>query len=73
MEANKNVTHNYYFPKNDVGRQILNRVINQVGGSVDGISFTRDNEGKEVMNVTFSCNRMDVASVEKILRFYDLL
>lgn len=73
MEANKNVTRNYYFPKNDVGRQILNRVINQVGGSVDGISFTRDNEGKEVMNVTFSCNRMDVASVEKILKFYDLL
>ena len=73
MEANKNVTRNYYFPRNDVGRQILNRVINQVGGSVDGISFTRDNEGKEVMNVTFSCNRMDVASVEKILKFYDLL
>lgn len=73
MEANKNVTRNYYFPKNDVGRQILNRVINQVGGSVDGISFTRDNEGKEVMNVTFSCNRMDLASVEKILKFYDLL
>ena len=73
MEANKNVTRNYYFPKNEVGRQILNRVINQVGGSVDSISFTRDGEGKELMNVTFSCNKMDVGSVEKILRFYDLL
>lgn len=73
MEANKNVTRNYYFPKNDVGRQILNRVINEVGGSVDTISFTRDINGKELMNVTFSCNKMDVRSVEKILKFYDLL
>lgn len=73
MEANKNVTRNYYFPKNAVGRQILNRVIDEVGGSVDTISFARDANGKEVMNVTFSCNKMDVRSIEKILKFYDLL
>ena len=73
MEANKNVTRNYYFPRNEVGRQILNRVINEVGGSVDTISVARDKDGKELMNVTFSCNKMDVRSIEKILRFYDLL
>lgn len=72
-KENINVTRNYYFPKGQFGRRILNHIVEKVGGSVDNISFVRTDEGKEYMNVTFSCNRRDVGSIEKILRLYDIL
>ncbi len=69
----ENVNRNYYVPKNAFGRQIINRIIDKIGGSIEKISFVRDTEGKELINVSYSCNKRDLPSVEKILKFYDIL
>ena len=66
----KNVTRNYYVPKNQVGRYIINRIIDKVGCSVDDIKV---NQETQTICVTFSFNDKDIAKVEKILKLYDVL
>lgn len=66
----KNVTRNYYVPKNQIGRYIINRIIDKVGCSVDDIKVNHDTQ---TICVTFSFNDKDTAQVEKILKLYDVL
>lgn len=66
----KNVTRNYYVPKNQIGRYIINRIIDKVGCSVDDIKV---NQESQTICVTFSFNDRDTAKVEKILKLYDVM
>ena len=65
-----NVTRNYYVPRNNVGRYIINRIVDQVGCSIDDIKVNRDSN---TICVTFSFNARDTKDVEKILKTYDIM
>ena len=66
----KNITRNYYVPRNQVGRHIINRIIDKVGCSVDDFKVNRETN---TICVTFSFKEDDVVTVERILKLYNLL
>ena len=65
-----NVTRNYYVPRNQVGRYIINRIVDKVPCSVDDIKVNRESN---TICVTFSFKEQDTQEVEKILKVYDIL
>lgn len=65
----KNVTRNYYVPKNQIGRYLINRIVDKVGCSIDDIKINRKTN---TLCVTLSFNEKDTANIEKILKLYDL-
>ena len=65
-----NVTRNYYVPKNQVGRFIINRMIDKVGCSVDNFKINRESN---TICVTLSFNEKDVKTIEKILKMYGVM
>lgn len=66
----KNVTRNYYVPRNQVGHHVINRIIEKVGCSVDDIKVNRDSN---TICVTFSFEEKDINTIERILRMYDVM
>lgn len=66
----KNVTRNYYVPRNEVGRHIINRIIDKVGCSVDDFKVNRDTN---TICVTMSFKENDAPAIERILKLYNLL
>ena len=65
-----NVTRNYYVPKNQIGRYLINRIVEKVDCSVDNIKVNRDSE---TIRVTFSFQEKDAKTVERILKTYGLM
>lgn len=62
------VERTYYFPANQIGRYILNFLIERVGCSVGDIRHVAGN-----LAVPITVVKNDVVKVEKILQMYDLM
>ena len=63
-------TRNYFVPCNNIGRHVMNAIVDKVGCSVGDFKINRD---IGVIRFTITCNVKDFAQVEKILRRYDML
>jgi hypothetical protein len=61
-------TRTYYFPRNRIGRYILNYLIERVGCSIGDIRKVADN-----LAVPITVPKRDVVKVERILQMYDLM
>ena len=66
----KNITRNYYVPRNEVGRHIINRIIDKVGCSVNDFKVNRDTN---TICVTMSFEEKDTPVIERILKLYNIL
>lgn len=66
----KNITRNYYVPRNEVGRHIINRIIDKVGCSVNDFKVNRDTN---TICVTMSFEEKDTPIIERILKLYNIL
>lgn len=64
------VSRNYYFPKNQIGRYIINQMINRIDCSVDNF---RVNHSTNTICVTLSFRERDTAQIERLLKMYGLL
>ena len=62
------VTRTYYFPCNQLGRYILNYLIERVGCSVGNFSRVADS-----LAVVITVTQRDITKVERILEMYDLM
>lgn len=61
-------TRTYYFPRNRIGRYILNYLIERVGCSVGDIRNVSN-----TIAVPITVPKRDIVKVERILQMYDLL
>ena len=61
-------TRIYYFPRNRIGRYILNYLIERVGCSVGEIRKVAD-----TIAVPITVAARDVTKVERILQMYDIM
>jgi hypothetical protein len=66
----KNVTRNYYVPRNQIGRHIINRIIEKVGCSVSDFKVNRETN---TICVTLSYNEKDTPTIERVLKMYDVM
>ena len=66
----KNITRNYYVPRNEVGHHIINRIIDKVGCSVNDFKVNRDTN---TICVTMSFEEKDTPTIERILKLYNIL
>lgn len=64
------ITRVYYVPRNQIGRQIMNIVIERVGCSVGDFKVNRQSD---TIRFVVTCRAQDVPKIEKILAFYDVL
>jgi len=63
-------TRVYYVPRNQIGRQIMNIVVERVGCSIGDFKINRQSD---TIRFVVTCTVKDVPKIEKILSFYDLL
>lgn len=61
-------TRTYYFPRNQIGRHILNYLIERVGCSIGEIRRVKD-----TLAVPITVEKRDITKIERILQMYDLL
>ena len=64
------VTRTYYFPRTEISRQILNRIVQKVGCSIGTICI---NKRADTIRVPITCNTKDFPRIERILKLYNLL
>jgi len=63
-------TRNYYIPRNMIGRQVMNTIVDKVGCSVGDFKFNRESN---TIKFTVTCEMNDFPKIEKILERYDML
>ena len=61
-------TRTYYFPKNQIGRHVLNYLITRVECSVGEIRPVADH-----IAVSITTLKRNITTVERILQMYDLM
>jgi hypothetical protein len=61
-------TRTYYFPRNRIGRYILNYLVEHVGCSIGDIRRVAD-----TLAVPITMPKRNVVKVERILQMYDLI
>jgi len=66
----KNVTRNYYVPRNQNGRHIINRIIEKVGCSVSDFKV---NHETNTICITLSFDEKDAQTIERVLKMYDAM
>lgn len=64
------ITRVYYVPRNQIGRQIMNIVIERVGCSVGDFKMNRQSD---TIRFVVTCRAQDIPKIEKILAFFDVL
>lgn len=62
-------TRTYYVPRNQIGRYVINTVVERVGCSIGDITPSLIG----VMRFTITCNEKDIPTVERILKNYNLM
>lgn len=63
-------TRTYYIPRNQIGRYVMNAIVEKVGCSIGDFKLSRQ---AETIRFSITCKITDVPVVEKILRRYDML
>ena len=61
-------TRTYYFPRNRVGRYVLNYLIHHFSCYIGSVRKVSDN-----LAVSITTQKNDLAKVERILQIYDLM
>ena len=61
-------TRTYYFPKNQIGRHILNYLVERVGCSIGEIRKISN-----IIAVSITVQKRDIVKIERILQMYDLI
>lgn len=64
------ITRNYYVPKNIIGRQVMNTIVDKVGCNVGDFKINRQSD---TIRFTITCNLQDVPHIEKILKRYNMM
>ena len=64
----KMVERTYYFPADQIGRYILNYIIERVGCAIGDIHRVAD-----FLAVPISARKSDVSKIENILKMYELM
>lgn len=62
------VTRTYYFPRNQIGRYIINYIVERVGCSIGNFHVVADS-----IAVVMTVQPHDVVKVERILQMYGLI
>lgn len=62
------ITRTCYFPRNQIGRYVLNYLVERVGCSIGTIRRVAD-----VLAVTITLPVRDISKLEHILQIYDLM
>lgn len=63
-------TRTYYLPKNRIAVSIINRIVAKVGCSIGELKINRQ---ADTIRVPVTCNDVDVAKIECILKRYGLM
>lgn len=63
-------TRTYYLPKNRFALHIINYMVSKVGCSIGELKVNRQTD---TIRVPITCNDIDVAKVERVLKTYDML
>lgn len=63
-------TRSYYVPRNQIGRYVMNLVVDKVGCSVDDF---KPNVSSDTIRFTITCRDRDITVVEQILKVYNIL
>lgn len=63
-------TRTYYVPRNQIGRYVMNTVVERVGCSVEDF---KPNIASDVIRFTITCRDKDIPVVERILKVYNIL
>jgi len=63
-------TRSYYVPRNQIGRYIMNTVVDRVGCSVEDF---KPSVSSDTIRFTITCRDKDIPTVEQILKIYDIL
>lgn len=63
-------TRSYYVPSNQIGRHVMNRIVEDVSCSISEIKMNR---AAEVMRFTITTNDRDIKQVERTLKYFGML
>ena len=63
-------TRNYYIPRNCIGRQVMNTIVDRIGCSVGDFKINRETN---TIKFTVTCDLRDFPKVERILKRYDMM
>ena len=63
-------TRNYYIPRNCIGRQVMNSIVDRIPCSIGDFKI---NKNSNTIKFTITCELADFRKVERILRYYDML
>ena len=63
-------TRTYYLPKNRIAIHVINYMVSKVGCSIGELKVNRQ---ADTIRVPVTCNDVDVAKIECILKTYDML
>lgn len=63
-------TRNYFIPRNCIGRQVMNTIVERVGCSVGDFKLNKDTN---TIKFTVTCELGDFPKVEKILKRYGMM
>ena len=64
------ITRIFYVPRNQVGRYLMNAVVERVGCSVEDFKINRQSD---TIRFVVTCHAQDVPKVERILKMYDVM
>lgn len=63
-------TRTYYLPKNRIAIHVINYLVSKVGCSIGDLKV---NQKADTIRVPITCNDIDVAKIEVILKRYGML
>lgn len=63
-------TRNYYIPRNCIGRQVMNTIVDRIGCSVGDFKVNKE---ANTIKFTVTCDLRDFPKVERILKRYDMM
>lgn len=63
-------TRNYYIPRNNVGRHVMNVIVDRIGCSVGDFKVNKETDS---IKFTVTCELGDFPKIEKILKRYDMI
>lgn len=64
------ITRVFYVPRNQVGRYLMNAVVERVGCSVGDFKINRQSD---TIRFVVTCRVQDIPKIEHILKMYDVM
>jgi hypothetical protein len=64
------ITRIFYVPRNQIGRYLMNAVVERVGCSVGDFKVNRQSD---TIRFVVTCRVQDIPKIERILKLYDVM